>query len=182
MKMASVPGVDSPAPGPAPDGQGVPRAVPSYVAAKGLIGFFRRHPILLLLLLSPGIPEYLSGSSAISAIVLNPALFGFQIAANLGLYAPGVLLIREARIRWHKGWATVLILGAAYGILEEGVALSTLFDPESNNAVVLGTYGHWLGVSWVWMSGVLLVHMVYSVSIPILLVGLALPEHATRPC
>jgi len=161
-------------------GQSVPPTITGTAGATGLIGFLRRHPILLLVLLSPGIPEYLSGSSAISAIVLNPGQFVFQITANLGLYAPGVLLIREARVRWHKGWATVLILGAAYGILEEGVALSTLFDPQSNNAGVLGTFGHWLGVSWVWASGVLLIHMVYSISLPILLVALAFPETRDR--
>jgi len=71
-------------------------------------------------LLSPGIPEYISGSSPTSAIVLNPPMFGFQLVANLGLYGPGVLLVREAMVRWNKGWATVLLLGAAYGILEEG--------------------------------------------------------------
>jgi hypothetical protein len=159
----------SPVP-PAPtDVYAAPRAV-------GVLGFLRRHPLVFLVLLSPGIPEYLSGSSAWSAIVLNPGLFLFQIAANLGLYGPGVILIREAKVRWHKGWATVLLLGAAYGILEEGDALSTLFDPQSNNAGALGTFGHWLGVSWVWASGVLLVHMVYSISIPILLVGLTLAE------
>jgi hypothetical protein len=134
----------------------------------------------MLLLLSPGIPEYLSGSSAWSALILNPGLFLFQIAANLGLYGPGVILIREAKVRWHKGWATVLLLGTAYGILEEGDALSTLFDPKSNAAGVLGTFGHWLGVSWVWASGVLLVHMVYSISLPILLVGLAFPDTRER--
>jgi hypothetical protein len=146
----------------------------------GILGYLGRHPILMLLLLSPGIPEYLSGSSAWSAVILNPGLFVFQIAANLGLYGPGVVLIREAKVRWHKGWGTVLSLGAAYGILEEGVALSTLFDPKSNNAGVLGTFGHWLGVSWVWASGVLLVHMVYSIALPILLVGLAFPETRAR--
>ena len=54
-------------------------------------------------------------------MVLNPVQFVFQIVANLGLYGPGVILIREAFVRWKKGWASVLILGAAYGILEEGL-------------------------------------------------------------
>lgn len=57
--------------------------------ATGVLGFLRRHPLLMLVLLSPGIPEYLSGSPAWSALVLNPGFFLFQIAANLGLYGPG---------------------------------------------------------------------------------------------
>jgi hypothetical protein len=127
-------------------------------------------------MLSPGIPEYLTGSSAVNAIVLHPFTFLFGIVANLGLYGPGVLLIREAKVRWHKGWETVLLLGAAYGILEEGIALSTLFNPVAGPVGQLGIYGHWLGVNWVWVAGIVPVHMIFSISLPILLVGIALPE------
>ena len=140
------------------------------------MGFFKSHTILLLLILSPGIPEYLSGSSALNSIVLNPIWFVLGIVANLGLYGPGVLLIREANVRWHKGWGTVLLLGAAYGILEEGIALSTLFNPTAGPVGQLGFYGHWLGVNWIWTSGILTVHMLFSISLPILLLGLTLPE------
>ena len=143
---------------------------------RGIVGFFKAHPILLLLVLTPGIPEYLSGSSALNILVKNPVIFFIFLAANLGLYGPGVLLIREAKVRWHKGWATVLLLGAAYGILEEGIALSTLFNPTAGPVGQLGFYGHWLGVNWIWTAGILSVHMIFSISLPILLLGLALPE------
>jgi hypothetical protein len=152
--------------------------VPVAGSSNRVVAFLRRHPVICLLLLTPGIPEYLSGSSPLSAIVLNPPQFIFQILANLALYGPGVLLIREAMIRWKKGWPSVLILGAAYGILEEGIALSTLFYPKAGPVGALGTFGHWAGVSWVWTAGILMVHAVYSISLPILLLGLALP--ATR--
>jgi hypothetical protein len=131
-----------------------------------------------LLLLSPGIPEYLSGSSPINAVVLNPAMFLFQLTANLGLYGPGVLLIREAKVRWNKGWATVLLLGAAYGILEEGVALSTLYNSNAGPVGSLGQYGHWAGVNWVWVAGIVPFPAIFSISLPILLLGLALPSTA----
>jgi hypothetical protein len=143
---------------------------------RGTLAFLQRHPVVCLLLLSPGIPEYISGSSPTNAIVLNPGMFLFQILANLGLYGPGVLLVREAMVRWKKGWASVLLLGAAYGILEEGIALSTLFDPNANPVGKLGFYGHWLGVSWVWVAGILPVHMLFSISLPIVLLGLAVPR------
>ena len=143
---------------------------------KDMFGNLRGRPILCLLLLTPGIPEYLSGSSPFNAMVLNPVQFVFQLVANLGLYGPGVILIREAFIRWKKGWASVLILGAAYGILEEGLGLSTLYNQLANPVGKLGFYGHYLGVSWVWVAGILPVHMIFSISMPILLVGLALPE------
>lgn len=133
------------------------------------------------MLLTPGIPEYLSSSSPINAIILNPPLFLFQLLANTALYLPGALLVREAKVRWAKGWGTVLLLGAAYGILEEGVALSTLFDPKASPVGSLGSYGHWLGVNWVWTAGIVPFHAVFSISIPILLLGLALPETSGRP-
>jgi hypothetical protein len=114
----------------------------------------------------------------VAALVTNPVQFVFQLVLNLGLYCPGVLLIREAVVRWHKGWPTVLLLGAVYGILEEGIALSTLFNPTSRVVVSsnLGQDGHWLGVNWIWLEGILLVHAIFSVSIPILLLGLAIPR------
>ncbi|MDG6940289.1 MAG: hypothetical protein JRN39_07810 [Nitrososphaerota archaeon] len=141
--------------------------------------FFARHPVLLLVLLTPGIPEYLSGSSPVTSLILNPPLFLVQLLLNVCLYGPGVLLVREAAVRWRKGWATIiLLLGCAYGILEEGVALNTLFYSKANPVGALGFYGHWLGVNWVWSAGVLMVHMVLSVSLPIMLLGVALP--ATR--
>ena len=145
-----------------------------------IVAFFRRHPVLLLLCLTPGIPEYLSGSSALADLVIAPPVFFIFLALNLGLYGPGVLLIREALIRWNKGWAAVLCLGSAYALLEEGTGLSTLFDPKASVVGNLGMYGHSLGVSWVWAIGVLQIHIVLSIGLPILLLGLALPETRGR--
>jgi hypothetical protein len=161
---------------PASSDPSAPLGRPPSSLASTLKTFLGRHPILCLALLSPGIPEYLSSSSALSTILVSPPFFLLQLGANLGLYLPGVLLIREAMVRWKKGWASVLILGAAYGILEEGIALETLFYSRAGPVGALGFYGHWLGVNWVWVPGVLLVHMVLSISLPILLLNLALPE------
>jgi hypothetical protein len=146
-----------------------------------LRAFLRAHPILFLALLTPGIPEYLSGSSPFANIVLDPAWFALGLAFNLALYLPGVLLIREAFVRWNKGWATVLTLGAAYAIVEEGIALSTMFDPLSGAAGASGAYGHSFGVNWVWVPEIMLVHMLYSIALPILLFGYVFPGLRQRP-
>jgi hypothetical protein len=145
-------------------------------AFSGLVRFLKSHPILFLLLLTPGIPEYLSASSQITALVTNPLLFFLFLGANLGLYGSGVILIREALVRWKKGWASVFLLGAAYGILEEGVDLWTLFYSNAAPVGNLGYYGHWLGVNWVWTMGLLIFHLVYSIGLPIFLFGLVFPE------
>ncbi|MDG6925513.1 MAG: hypothetical protein JRN09_03075 [Nitrososphaerota archaeon] len=70
---------------------------------RSLLDLLKAHPVICLLLLIPGIPEYLSSSSPLEMVVLNPGQFLFQLAANLGLYGPGVLLVREAAVRWNKG-------------------------------------------------------------------------------
>jgi hypothetical protein len=107
---------------------------PSFTEKKGrvarVISYLKAHPLLCLLILTPGIPEYLSGSSNMAFLVLNPPVFFLFLAANLALYGPGVILIREAKIRWNKGWASIFLLGGAYGIVEEGLALRTLFNPK----------------------------------------------------
>jgi len=141
-----------------------------------LVRFLKSHPLLFLLLLTPGIPEYLSASSQITLLVLNPVLFFLFLGANIGLYGSGVILIREAMIRWKKGWASVFLLGVAYGIVEEGLALWTLFNPLAQSVGNLGFYGHWLNVNWVWTIGLLIFHSVYSIGLPIFLFGLIFPE------
>src|SRR5947209_19760787 len=88
-----------------------------------LVRILKSHPLLFLLLLTPGIPEYLSASSQLTVLVINPVLFFLFLAANLGLYGSGALLIREAMITWRRGWASVFRLGTAYVIAEEGLAL-----------------------------------------------------------
>ena len=142
---------------------------------------FQRHPALFLGLLAPMV-EYLSGSTRLSWLVLNPLLFFAFLAQNLGSYGLAVLLIREAQVRWGKGWATVLLLGAAYGIVNEGIGAATLFNPNDSATLgIVATYGHWVGVNWVWATElVLIIHPVFSVSLPILLLGLALPETRGR--
>jgi hypothetical protein len=154
---------------------------PSNHPTSGVMGYLRAHPIALLLLLTPGIPQYLSTSSPLSNIILNPVFFPIQLALNLGLYGPGVLLIREAVLRWKKGLATVIFLGAAYAIFEEGFALRTMFTSSTGQPVGdLAVYGRWMGINWVWSAGLLIVHIVFSISLPIMLFGLTFPDLKSR--
>jgi hypothetical protein len=153
-----------------------PEPQPAKGMTSRLVHYLKAHPLLFLLLLTPGIPEYLSASSQLTVLVIFPPLFFLFLAANLGLYGSGVLLIREAMIRWKKGWASVFLLGVGYGILEEGIDLWTLFYSKANPVGNLGFYGHWLGVNWVWTVGLLIFHSVYSIGLPIFLFGLVFPE------
>ncbi|MBO3808142.1 MAG: hypothetical protein FGF50_00890 [Candidatus Brockarchaeota archaeon] len=128
-------------------------------------------PIVVLFFLSPIVGELLSGSSP-------PAQFFQPVVLFLlaGLYGSGAILAREAVRRWGGGWPSVLLLGAAYGILEEGVAVKSFFDPNWPDLGVLGRYGRWVGVNWVWAEWLTIYHSIYSITIPILLVELLFPS------
>ena len=136
-----------------------------------------RWPVLALLLFAPTIPELLTGSTPISELVFDPIGFAIGFLGIVGLYGCGALLIREFAVAFRKGWATVLLLGAAYGIAEEGLAVHTFFEPAGRSPVgALGAYGHAFGVNWLWALGLTAFHAVYSIALPILLTQLWFPE------
>ncbi|MEM3699791.1 MAG: hypothetical protein QXL57_02845 [Candidatus Bathyarchaeia archaeon] len=84
--------------------------------------------------------------------------------------------MRELKVRWKKDFRALLLLGAAYGILEEGLMVKSFFDPEWVDLGILGVYGRWMGVNWVWSEMLIIYHAVFSITIPIVLVELAYPE------
>jgi hypothetical protein len=91
------------------------------------------------------------------------------------LYGGGALLVREAVVRSGRGWVALLVLGAAYGIVEEGLLCKSFFDPHWQDIGALGEYGRWVGVNWVWSLGLTVYHAVFSIAIPIRLVELMFP-------
>lgn len=132
--------------------------------------------IVTLALLTPGIPEYLTGSSPVSLLVLDPFRFLIGLALNMGLYTMGALLIREFAVRFRKGWGSVLLLGSAYGILEEGIAVHTFFQTSGNPAGFLATYGRFIGINGVWAIGITAFHALFSIALPLMILDLAYPK------
>ena len=136
----------------------------------------RIAPWLVLFFLAPAIGELLSGSSP-PVEFFSP--FGLTLLCLL--YGGGALLVRELTCRWRGGWRTVLLLGAAYGIIEEGLMVKSWFDPNWMDLGVLGTYGRFAGVNWVWAAGLTLYHTVYSIGAPVLLTTILFPAHRNEP-
>lgn len=129
-------------------------------------------PALALFLLSPIIGELLSGSSP------PIEFFTFGWLFIVGLYGSGALIVRELSVRWNKGWASILVMGAAYGIIEEGLEVKSFFDPGWVDIGPLGSYGRWAGVNWVWSVELTIFHCLFSIAIPILLVTLLYPSRS----
>ena len=131
--------------------------------------------------MTPGIPEYLTGSTPILPLFLNPLGFVAGLVIEICLYTGGALLIREFVVRTGKGWASTLILGVAYGIVEEGLAVHTFFMASGYPVGTLGSYGRFAGTGWVWAVGLMLFHSTFSITLPLVLLKLASPENSRKP-
>jgi len=124
----------------------------------------------MLFFLAPAVGELLSGSSP-PLRFFNP----FTLLMEAFLYGSGALLAREFTLRWRRGWPTLLALGAAYAIIEEGLCCKSFFDANWPDVGLLGSYGRWLGVNWAWAAMLILFHTVFSILLPITLVELTFP-------
>src|SRR5690349_9064972 len=81
-------------------------------------------PVLVLLVLTPVVSELLLGD-----IGLN-AMFPFVMLLDLSYYGTGAILIREIVRRRGLHWSWIPVLAFAYGLLEEGLVLHSLFNPN----------------------------------------------------
>ena len=132
-------------------------------------------PALVLFFLSSAIAELLSGSAPPMEF-FNP--IGFILLSSL--YESGALVVRELKIRWNKSYVSMLVLGAAYGVIEEALMVKSFFDPHWIDPGVLGFYGRWQGVNWVWAEWLTIYHVIFSIAVPITLVELAYPRKRNK--
>lgn len=116
------------------------------------------------MVLAPFLAELVSGSTPPFAWILPPVLLTF-----CAIYGVSALLVREASVRLGGSPATVLLLGAAFGILNEGVAARSLFDPSWPALGALALYGRFGGVNWIWAEWIVPFHAVWSISFPVFL-------------
>jgi len=130
-----------------------------------------RQRAFLLVLFAPFLAELVSGSTPPQAWILPPVVLVF-----MAIYGVAALVIREFSLRIQGGPATVLILGLAFGVVNEGMAAHSLFNPSWPDVGVLGSYGRWGGVNWLWAEWVVPFHAVWSISFPVFLVGQFWPE------
>ncbi|MGZ3626617.1 MAG: hypothetical protein ACXVDN_02970 [Ktedonobacteraceae bacterium] len=136
----------------------------------------RTWPALLtLFFLAPVIPEMLTGSTT-PLMFINPISLLFET----GLYGSGAILIRELVRRRGLGWRSVVLFGAAYGILEEGLVITSWFNPYWPDLGKLAYYGRVFDTSWIWAVELTIFHAIVSITIPILFTELLFPNIADR--
>ncbi len=132
-------------------------------------------PVLVLLVLAPTLAEVLLGN------LLFNGTFVWLLVIDTLLYGSGAILIREVARRCHLGWPGVVVLALAYGVVEEGLVLQSLFNPHFPGLESMGSYGRIAGVNWFWAPYVLGLHTVWSITLPIVLTELLFPTLASRP-
>ncbi|WP_214322508.1 hypothetical protein [Nonomuraea sediminis] len=130
-----------------------------------------RWAALILAVITPLVAEFTLGNPSIRQIWLLPLW--------IPLYGAGTVLIRELVRRAGTGWRGVLLLGAAYGVVEEGLALQALSSPTLYGAA--GWAPRILGLNSAYAELMIPYHAVFSAAIPILLVDLIFPALRDRP-
>jgi hypothetical protein len=131
---------------------------------------------ITLIFVAPLVAEYLLGDLSIrllaALIVLAP------------MYGGGALLIRELVRRTGRGWPSILLLGAAYALIEEAFTTQSLFNPD-----YLHLHLHFLAHAWIpflhigawWTLFMLNLHTFWSISVSIALVEALFPSRAEQP-
>jgi hypothetical protein len=133
-------------------------------------------PALALFFVAPLVAEFLLGNLPIK---LLPAL-----VVLAPLYGGGALLIREVARRTGRGWPSILLLGMAYGLVEEAFTTQSLFNPNYlglNLGLLTPAYIPSLGIGAWWTLWMLMVHGIWSISTPIALIEASVPDRARTP-
>lgn len=130
-----------------------------------------RKAAATLVVLTPLVAELSLGST--------PIRMAWLVLLWLPIYGAGVLLIRECVRRVGGGWASLLLLGVAYELVEDGIGLQALTSPHLYGAA------QWapriLGFNSAYWEANLVYHVVFSVFVPIALTDLLFPSHRDRP-
>ena len=131
---------------------------------------------LSLFLLSPLIGEWLLGNQPVTEL---PA-----VLVLAPLYGGGAVLVRETARRAGRGWPTMVLLAAAYALVEEGPVDQMLWNSHYSGVDMGGAYAATrvplLGTSVAMVQDVLAVHTIWSICVPIALVE-AFTRDRTRP-
>jgi hypothetical protein len=132
--------------------------------------------VITLLFVTPLVAEYLLGDLPLKLlpvlVVLAPA------------YGGGAVLIRETARRTGRGWPTMLILGAAYTLIAEGLVTESLFNHDylkMHMHLLDRAYIPALGIGGWWTLFMFNLHTFWSMGVSIALVEALFPAEAEAP-
>lgn len=139
-------------------------AIPSAAKAP------RRWPVVLLFMTLAGlIPETIvTSSTSVFRIVHDPKSLLFAAL----FYGTADIIIREAIIRRRLGLAAKILLGVAFGFVNEGVVAGTWYTVRPTG------YTYVLGIDFGWIVSLTVFHIFISVLVPIYLIDSVVPSVA----
>src|SRR5690242_12570150 len=130
------------------------------------------YVVLTLCFFAAVIPETLTTTStSVAKIITQPTSLPFIML----FYGLADLLIREALIRRHLGWVSLVLLGIAFSFINEGVIAGTWYPGKYEGATYIG------GISFVVAAGLTVFHIFISVITPIAFIEMLFPAHAGLP-
>ena len=132
--------------------------------------------VITLFFVTPLVAEYLLGDLPLK---LLPALIVLAPA-----YGGGAVLIRETARRTGRGWPTMLVLGAAYTLLAEGLVTQSLFNHDylkMHMHLLDPAYLPALGIGAWWTIFMFNLHTFWSMGVSIALVEALFPDVAKMP-
>ncbi|HET9979261.1 MAG TPA: hypothetical protein VFQ32_02380 [Ktedonobacterales bacterium] len=128
--------------------------------------------VLILCFFAAVIPETLATTStSVAKILGKPTDLLFVIL----FYGPADLLIRELVIRRRLGWVSIVLLGVAFGFINEGVVAGTWYTVKPTGYLFLGA------IDFAWVAALTVFHLFVSVIMPIAFIETAFPSLAGRP-
>src|ERR1700679_1217800 len=132
--------------------------------------------VITLFFVTPFVAEYLLGDLPLKLLaaltVLAPA------------YGGAAVLIRETARRTGRGWPTMLMLGAAYTLIGEGLVTQSLFNHDylkMQMHLLDPAYIPALGIGGWWTLFMFNLHTFWSMGVSIALVEALFPAEAETP-
>lgn len=122
--------------------------------------------IIFLIFLAPLAAEFFSATTPFFHF-FKPGI----LLLYLGLYGLGALIIREISAHKKLGYVSILLFGAAYGVLEEGLILKSWFDPTWMGGAITSDVLRVWGFSVLQPFANVAYHAVISITAPILLIN-----------
>jgi hypothetical protein len=136
----------------------------------------RSKAVFLLMFLSPALTELVTGSTTVTDF-FHPVGLVFLL---LGYSLP-VLLLRERAVRNGLGYASLIALGVAYGIYNEGLWAKTIVQPTELPIRQFDHYGRYLGINLPWALVISFYHAFAAILVPILVVHVQFPRMRDTP-
>lgn len=137
----------------------------------------------LLLVLAPVCAEYLAAYADTTG---DPLRLLAGLLVFIPLYGCPALLIREVVRRTGRGWVSIILLAAAFGLVQAGLVDGSLFASEDSaidswRETFRATLVAPLGISGHHTANFLSGHVVYSICAPVAIAEAVRPSTATTP-